>query len=141
MLRARTADGIDQEVYALLVTYQLLRTAMADATGIQPDIDPDRASFTTALHTARDQVIQAAGIIAEATIDLAGTIGRHVLAHLMPTGANASVPASSNAPSRNTRPEDRTSTAPATRPPSASTSPPANRFDDTPKPLTTRPWD
>ena len=32
VLRARTATGVEQEVYALLVTYQLLRTAMADAT-------------------------------------------------------------------------------------------------------------
>ena len=31
VLRARTPDGIEQEVYALLVTYQALRTAIADA--------------------------------------------------------------------------------------------------------------
>jgi hypothetical protein len=84
VLRARTPRGIEQEVYALLVTYQLIRTAMADATGTRPEIDPDRASFTTALHSARDLVIQAAGIIADTTIDLVGTIGRHVLDHLMP---------------------------------------------------------
>lgn len=84
VLRAHTPNGIEQEVYALLVTYQLLRTAMADATGAQPDTDPDRASFTTAPQTARDLVIQAAGVIAEDTIDLAGTIGRHVLTDLMP---------------------------------------------------------
>jgi Insertion element 4 transposase N-terminal/Transposase DDE domain len=84
VLRARTPDGVEQELYALLVTYQLLRTAMADATDTQPDVDPDRASFTTALHSARDLVIQAAGVIAGTTIDLVGTIGRHVLAHLMP---------------------------------------------------------
>lgn len=86
VLRARTPGGIEQEVYALLVTYQLIRTAIADATTTRPgtDPDPDRASFTTALHTARDLVIQAAGVIADTTIDLAGTIGRHVLAHLMP---------------------------------------------------------
>jgi hypothetical protein len=84
VLRARTPAGVEQEVYALLVTYQLLRTAMADATGTRPDTDPDRASFTTALHTARDLVIQAAGVIADTTIDLVGTIGRHALTHLMP---------------------------------------------------------
>jgi hypothetical protein len=32
VLRARTPDGIDQEIYALLVVYQILRTAMTDAT-------------------------------------------------------------------------------------------------------------
>lgn len=84
VLRARTPGGVEQEVYALLVTYQLLRTAMADATGARPEADPDRASFTTAVHAARDLVIQAADVIADTTIDLVGTIGRHVLAHLMP---------------------------------------------------------
>ena len=84
VLRARTPQGIDQELYALLVCYQILRLAMADATSTQPGIDPDRASFTIALHTARDQLIQAAGVIASTTIDLAGTIGRRVLDHLLP---------------------------------------------------------
>jgi Insertion element 4 transposase N-terminal/Transposase DDE domain len=85
VLRARTPDGIDQEVYALLVTYQVLRTAIADAAGTVPGTDPDRASFTIALNAARDQVILAAGVLAGPVTDLAGTIGRHVLASLMPS--------------------------------------------------------
>jgi len=84
VLRARTPTGIEQEVYALLVTYHLLRTAMADATGTRAGVDPDRASFTIAHQTARDQVIQAANVIAGTVIDLVGTIGRHILANLMP---------------------------------------------------------
>ena len=84
VLRARTPAGVDQEVYALLVCYQLLRLAMADATSTRPGIDPDRASFTIALHTALDQLIQAAGVIASATIDLVGKIGRAVLDNLLP---------------------------------------------------------
>jgi hypothetical protein len=32
-----------QEAYALLVVYQLLRTAITDATSTQPDTGPDRA--------------------------------------------------------------------------------------------------
>jgi hypothetical protein len=83
VLRARTPAGIDQEVHALLVCYQLLRLAMADATSTQAGIDPDRASFTVALNTARDQLIQAAGVIASTTIDLAGKIGRAVLNNLL----------------------------------------------------------
>jgi hypothetical protein len=83
VLRARTPQGIDQEVHALLVCYQLLRLAMADATSTQPGIDPDRASFTVALNTARDQLIQAAGVIATTSIDLAGKIGRAVLDNLL----------------------------------------------------------
>jgi hypothetical protein len=84
VLRARTPVGIEQEVYALLVTYQLLRTAMADATSTRAEVDPDRASFTIAWQTARDQTIHAANVIAGAVIDLVGTIGRHILANLMP---------------------------------------------------------
>jgi hypothetical protein len=82
VLRARTPAGVAQEVFALLVTYQVLRLAMADATATHAD--PDRASFTIALNTARDLLIQAAGIISGTTIDLVGTIGRRILARLMP---------------------------------------------------------
>jgi hypothetical protein len=83
VLCARTPAGVDQQVHALLVCYQLLRLAMADATSTRAGIDPDRASFTIALHTARDQLIQAAGVLASATIDLVGKIGRAVLDNLL----------------------------------------------------------
>lgn len=85
VLRARTPAGVAQEVYALLVTYQILRTAMTDATNTIPGVDPDRAGFSTALHAARDQVVKAAGVIADTVIDLAGAIGRLVLDNLLPT--------------------------------------------------------
>jgi hypothetical protein len=84
VLRARTPAGVDQEVHALLVTYQALRAAIADAASTVPGTDPDRASFSIALDTARDQVILAAGITAGTTIDLAGRIGERVLTALMP---------------------------------------------------------
>lgn len=84
VLRARTPTGITQEVYALLTAYQALRLAMADATAGDPTTSPDRASFTVALHTARDQVIHAAGVITATTIDLIGKIGRAVLSNLLP---------------------------------------------------------
>jgi hypothetical protein len=84
VLRARTPDGIDQEIHALLITYQLLRTAMVDATDSRPGTDPDRASFTTALNTARDQIVHAAGIITDTVIDLIGVIGAQVLHDLLP---------------------------------------------------------
>jgi hypothetical protein len=84
VLRARTPGGVDQEVYALLVTYQVLRTTIADAAGTVPGTDPDRASFTVALNAARDQVILAAGVLPGIVTDLAGEIGRIVLASLMP---------------------------------------------------------
>ena len=83
VLRARTPAGIEQEIYALLITYQVLRIAITDAT-IGTDLDPDRGSFTVALHAARDQVIKAAGVIADTVIDLVGAIGRQVLDHPLP---------------------------------------------------------
>jgi hypothetical protein len=91
VLRARSPQGISQEVYALLVAYQALRTAISDATLGHPDTSPDRGSFTTALHTARDQIINAAGVITD-TIDLIGAIGRAVLANLLPARRNRTSP-------------------------------------------------
>ena len=84
VLRARTPEGVTQEIYALLTTYQVLRQAMTYATDTQPGTDPDRASFTIALNAARDQLIQAANVINHSVIDLVGHIGRLVLANLLP---------------------------------------------------------
>jgi hypothetical protein len=84
VLRARTPAGISQEVYAVLSAYQAVRLAITDAIASQPTTNPDRASFTTALNTARDQIIHAANVIADTTIDLVGAIGRAVLADLLP---------------------------------------------------------
>jgi hypothetical protein len=84
VLRARTPAGLDQEIYALLLTYQALRIAICDATISAPHVDPDRGSFAIALNTARDQLIQAAGVIAETSIELTGIIGRQVLTNLLP---------------------------------------------------------
>jgi hypothetical protein len=83
VLRSTTPPGIDQEIYALLTVYQALRIAISDATDTT-GTDPDRASFTIALQTARDQVTRAANILADQTIDLVGSIGRHVLDNLLP---------------------------------------------------------
>jgi hypothetical protein len=88
VLRARTPAGIDQEVYALLTTYQALRLTMTGATDHDPSTDPDRASFTIALNTARDQVIHAAGVITGTVIDLIGSIGRAILNDLLPARRN-----------------------------------------------------
>lgn len=83
VLRSRTPAGLEQETYALLVAYQTIRLAITDATLARPDVDPDRASFTIALTTARHQLIAAAGVITD-SVDLVGAIGTAVLAHLLP---------------------------------------------------------
>lgn len=84
VLRARTPAGLEQEIYALLVAYQALRIAICDATIARPDIDPDRGSFTVALQAARDQLVQAAGVMTDTVVDLVGAIGQQVLADLLP---------------------------------------------------------
>jgi Insertion element 4 transposase N-terminal/Transposase DDE domain len=87
VLRSGDRAGLEQEVWALLTLYQLLRMAMVDAVETRPGTDPDRASFTTALETARDQLTTAAGIYpddAATPADLPGVIGRAVLASLLP---------------------------------------------------------
>ncbi|WP_233223467.1 hypothetical protein [Amycolatopsis sp. CA-128772] len=84
VLRSRTPAGVTQEIYALLITYQALRIVISDTTLDRTDIDSDRGSFTVALHAAHDQLIAAAGVIADTVIDLVGAIGRHILDQLLP---------------------------------------------------------
>lgn len=92
VLRATTPAGITQEVYALLITYQALRTALSDATLARPDIRPDRLSFTVALHAARDQIVHATATIAETTVDLIGRIGAAALNQPLPARRSRSSP-------------------------------------------------
>lgn len=84
VLRCGDPAGLEQELWALLLLYQLLRMAMTDATASRPGTDPDRASFTVALEAARDQAVLAAGIAPDGPAALAGAIGRAVLARLLP---------------------------------------------------------
>ncbi len=59
---------------------------MARVTAVEnrPGTDPDRASFTTALHAARDQLTAARGVCTDDPTDPLGAIGRAVLATLLP---------------------------------------------------------
>jgi len=88
VLRSRTIALVEQEIYALLIIEQLLRTAMSEATNADPAIDPDRASFNIALSTARDMILLGPATERPPGVSgwtrLAGTIGQHVLANLMP---------------------------------------------------------
>ena len=58
--------------------------AIVTAVETRPGTDPDRASFTTAMETARDQLTAARGICPDGPADLPGAIGRAVLATLLP---------------------------------------------------------
>jgi hypothetical protein len=85
VLRSGDRPGVEQELWALLTVYQLLRMAMVTAVETVPGTDPDRASFTTALEAAREQLTAAAGICPVGPADLTGVIGRAVLATLLPS--------------------------------------------------------
>jgi hypothetical protein len=84
VLRSGDRPGVEQELWALLTLYQLLRTAMVTAVETRPGTNPDRASFTTALETARQELTAARGICPDGPADLPGVIGRAVLSTLLP---------------------------------------------------------
>ena len=84
VLRGKHPAALTQEVWALLCAYQILRIAINDTALAHPGIDPDRLSFTTALRTARDQIVHATAIITGTTINLIGRIGAALLAEVMP---------------------------------------------------------
>jgi hypothetical protein len=83
-LRSGDRPGLEQELWALLTLYQLLRMAMVTAVETHSGTDPDRASFTTALEAARDELTTARGICPEGPTDLPGAISRAVPATLLP---------------------------------------------------------
>jgi hypothetical protein len=83
VLRSGDPAGLEQELWALLALYQALRRAMVTAIETIPGTDPDRAGFTTALHSAIQTLIQADGVITS-PISPAGRIGRAVLDSLLP---------------------------------------------------------
>lgn len=83
VLRSGDPAGLKQEIWALLAVYQALRIAITDAIATAPGVDPDRASYQLAVQTAQNLVTGAENIITGNT-DLAGDIGRAVLANLNP---------------------------------------------------------
>jgi len=97
VLRSGDRSGLEQEIWALLTLYQLLRMAMTDATSAQPGTDPDRASFTTALEAARDQLTAAAGVSPPPPPGPAPS-ARRSWPPCCPPGGRVTAPASSNAP-------------------------------------------
>jgi hypothetical protein len=55
VLRSRSPDLVIQELYGLLITHYAIRKLMTEAAD-QAELDPDRLSFTRALHIVRRQV-------------------------------------------------------------------------------------
>ncbi|WP_420082754.1 IS4 family transposase (plasmid) [Streptomyces sp. JL4002] len=81
-LRSNDPAGLEQEMWALLALYQALRAVMVEAAESVHGTDPDRCCFTVALQTARDQVVQALGVVPDQPGPI-GLIGRRVLARLL----------------------------------------------------------
>jgi hypothetical protein len=121
VLRSGDRPGIEQELWALLILYQLLRMAMVTAVETRPGTDPDRASFTSALEAAREELTAARGVCPDGPADLAGVIGAPSWPPCCPPGGCATAPARSNArpPATSTATTD-DRTRPPPSPPSAS---------------------
>ncbi|WP_158795129.1 transposase [Streptomyces sp. NRRL S-337] len=103
-LRSRSLLGIDQEVQALLATYQApIRTA-ADSACTRPDLDMDRMSCTVLLTIAADTVVPATGIQPPTDpADLLGpSAGRHSAPCTPPGADTASKPTCSRTPQAST---------------------------------------
>ena len=83
VLRSGDRPGAGQELWGPLTACQLLRMAMVTAVETRPGANPDRASFTTALETAREELTAARGICPAGPADLPGAIGRAVLSTLL----------------------------------------------------------
>ncbi|MFJ8856461.1 IS4 family transposase [Streptomyces sp. NPDC102437] len=86
VLRSGDPAGVEQEMWALLTLYQALRIVMVEAAESQPGTDPDRCCFTVAVQTARDQVVQATGVLPTdpAAVHRAGLIVDRILTRLLP---------------------------------------------------------
>jgi hypothetical protein len=80
VLRSCDPGGVEQEMWSLLICYQLLRRAIAEAAQSRPGTDPDRCGFTIALHTARDLLVRAEEVFEQGI----GAIGRRILSELAP---------------------------------------------------------
>jgi Transposase DDE domain len=80
VLRSHDPAGVEQEMWALLTLYPLLRRTIVDAAESRPGTDPDRCGFTIAFQTARDVLVCAVGVFEQGI----GEIGRRVLSALSP---------------------------------------------------------
>jgi hypothetical protein len=95
VLRSGDRPGLEQEAWALLTVYQVLRMAMVPAVETRPGTGPDRASFT-ALQTARDQLTAAHGACPEAPPTRPASPAGPSWTPCCPPGAPGTAPATSN---------------------------------------------
>ena len=98
VLRSGDRPGLEQETWALLTLYQLLRMAMVTAIETRPGTDPDRASFTTALEAAKDQLTAARASARTARPTCPAPSAAPSWPPCCPPAAPGTAPARSNAP-------------------------------------------
>ena len=79
ILRSRTPEGVYQEAWGYLCVHYALR-ALIHAAADRGDLDPDRISFTKALHAARRSVRAGLG----GTVNLATALHRAIAEILHP---------------------------------------------------------
>ena len=60
VLRSKTPQGVEQELWGMLLVHYAIRQLMHQAA-LQAEIDPDRLSFTRSLRVVRRQVTRQAG--------------------------------------------------------------------------------
>jgi transposase IS4-like protein/DDE family transposase len=128
VLRSHDPDGIAQELYAYLITYQAVRRLMHQAA-VAADIDPDRLSFTTALRAVRRFITSAATATATCWPP-SSTAPSPRSSKTNTTAATGPVPASSNAHKARTPPRN---TPPSRPPPPWPTPSTSSTPDDVPR--------
>ena len=83
VLRSRTPDGVQQEVYALLLAHYAIRFLMHQAA-CDAGVDPDRLSFSDALFVVSETTHELAQVQPEHREDLCHEMSARLAAHLLP---------------------------------------------------------
>ena len=85
VLRSRSVPGLDQEIFALLTTYQALIRMAGDIAFATPGLSAQRMSFTVLFQAAADQITTSQSQNAvDPVVSLVGPIGRAVPDNLLP---------------------------------------------------------
>ena len=83
VLRSRTPDGVQQEVYAVLLAHYAIRFLMHQAA-CDAEVDPDRLSFSDALFVVAETTRELAQVQPEHREDLRREMRDRLTAHLLP---------------------------------------------------------
>jgi hypothetical protein len=78
VIRARDPDGVRQELWAYLITYQAIRALIGQAAA-RHDLDPDRISFTAALHAVQRTITTTPGQATAHAEAIAADLAQHLV--------------------------------------------------------------